>query len=368
MALRGAGGAVLNRIKQLVFRDTYRPETEAQYEQQALLELRAISPVLAVTGLLGSALAIGARLLLDAPVHTGLRLLCLPVLLLLCMAIHTARSVRIYGLAAASAVAVLTFNAYLGSLGLRHPLMQFLPGLIIVSLATSFFWVNFRQWAMGNLLGHAFLVPYVLDGLERVEVVYGSLSVLMSLACSLVAHYMMQDYRRRAFVQALRLGEMSTTDELTGIHNRRQFLNLAARISERVATSGQPLCVLYLDIDHFKSLNDRYGHAAGDGALRALAAGLERLVRPQDIVGRLGGEEFAVALPECRLADALALAERVRAGLAEVERPDGRLSVSIGVAQRRTGENIGAVLHRADLAMLQAKESGRNAVRSAPEC
>jgi diguanylate cyclase (GGDEF)-like protein len=356
----------LNRFKRLVFRDTYRPETEPLFEQQSLARLRTVSPVLGLTGLAGAALAIGARALLDDAAYTGLRLLFLPAMLLLSLVIYTARSVRIYGLAAAATMALLVFSAYLGSIGLERPLLQFLPGLLIVALTTSFFWINFTQWAVGNAVCYAFLVPFVLRGLDRVELVNGGLYVLLSLAGGLVAHYMMQDYRRSAFVHALRLSEMSATDALTGIHNRRQFLDLASRLAERLQYADRRLCLLYLDIDHFKSLNDRFGHAAGDVALKVLASRLEALVRPQDVIGRLGGEEFAVALPECLLADALALAERVRAALALIERPDGMLSVSVGVAQQHERESLAAVLHRADLAMLQAKESGRNTVKVAP--
>ena len=350
-------------VKARIFVGGYRPEQEHQFEQQSLARLRRLAPALGVTGVVGSALGIGARAWLPDAQYGELRLLLLPVLLLLTIAIFTAQSVRGYGIACAACAALLTFGALLGAQGMEQPLLHFLPGLLIVVMSTSFFWINFTQLAAGLLVCNLFLVPFVLQGLSRIEWIYGGLHVLLSIAAASVGHLMMQDYRRRAFIQARRLAAMSSTDELTGIHNRRHFLDMGFRIDARMRESLRPLSVLYLDIDHFKLLNDRYGHAAGDQALRSLARTVNRLIRAQDLVGRLGGEEFAVLLPDCPIDDAIESAERLRQALAQIARPDGWLTVSIGVAQRLESEDLANTLHRADLAMLSAKEAGRNAVK-----
>ncbi len=353
-------------VKARIFVGGYRPEQEHQFEQQSLARLRRLAPALGVTGVVGTALSIGARSLLPDAQHTELRLMLLPMLLLMTIAIFTAQSVRGYGTAAAACAATLTFGALLGAQGMASPLMYFLPGLLIVVMATSFFWINFTQLAAGLLVCNLFLVPFAVQGLTRAEWIYGGVHVLLSIAGASVGHLMMQDYRRRAFIQARRLSAMSSTDELTGIHNRRHFLDMGCRIDARMRESLRPLSVLYLDIDHFKSLNDRYGHAAGDQALRSLARTVNQLIRAQDLVGRIGGEEFAVLLPDCPIDDAIESAERLRQALAQIARPDGWLTVSIGVAQRLESEDLSSTLHRADLAMLTAKQAGRNAVKVSP--
>ena len=355
---RGAHAA-----KARIFVGGYRPEQEHQFEQQSLARLRRLAPALGVTGVVGSALSIGARALLPDAQHAELRLLLLPMLLLMTIAIFTAQSVRGYGAASAACAATLTFGALLGAQGMDQALMHFLPGLVIVVMATSFFWINFTQLALGLVVCNLFLVPFVVHGLSRAEWIYGGVHVLLSIAGAAVGHLMMQDYRRRAFIQARRLSAMSSTDELTGIHNRRHFLDMGFRIDARMRESLRPLSVLYLDIDHFKSLNDRYGHAAGDQALRSLARTVNQLIRAQDLVGRIGGEEFAVLLPDCPIDDAIESAERLRQALSRIARPDGWLTVSIGVAQRLESEDLASTLHRADMAMLTAKQAGRNAVK-----
>ncbi len=117
-----------------------------------------------------------------------------------------------------------------------------------------------------------------------------------------------------AWMQSLidALCEMSSRDALTGLANRRQFELALARELDRVARSGEPALLLMLDIDHFKRVNDTHGHAAGDEVIRAVATALAESVRPMDLVARIGGEEFAVILPNCGPAFGHAVAERIR--------------------------------------------------------
>jgi diguanylate cyclase (GGDEF)-like protein len=155
-----------------------------------------------------------------------------------------------------------------------------------------------------------------------------------------------------------RLGELAIRDELTGAYNRRYLMETLARERSRAERLSDPFAVCVLDLDHFKSINDTRGHAAGDEVLRHFAAAAPRALRGIDTFGRFGGEEFLMVLPGTQREGALAAAERVRAA-AEA---GGQVTVSIGVATHRRGEDINALLHRADEALYQAKAAGRNRV------
>lgn len=163
------------------------------------------------------------------------------------------------------------------------------------------------------------------------------------------------------------LRRLATTDGLTGLLNRRRFLELGQAEMERAARFGHPVGCVMFDVDHFKTINDRHGHDVGDAALAALAATALETLRGVDILGRLGGEEFAAILPETELDAAVAAAERLRLAVAAMRfSPDkGGLSmtISLGVAVRQDGrEGLDALLKRADEALYRAKASGRDRV------
>ncbi|WP_338668460.1 PAS domain S-box protein [Pseudodesulfovibrio methanolicus] len=160
---------------------------------------------------------------------------------------------------------------------------------------------------------------------------------------------------------------LATTDALTGANNRHQFFSLGAVEVQRSKRYDLPLTVIMLDIDYFKSINDTYGHAAGDQVLKTLSASVSTLLRGPDIFGRLGGEEFAVILPQTDIGEGTAVAERLRstlAGLAvEVGAETVTFTVSMGVTQVRAGDQtVEEVLNRADEALYKAKRMGRNRV------
>jgi diguanylate cyclase (GGDEF)-like protein len=164
-----------------------------------------------------------------------------------------------------------------------------------------------------------------------------------------------------------RVREQSRTDELTQLANRRAFLELGAAAMDQSRRYERPLSLVMLDIDHFKKINDTYGHAAGDTALRAMATALRAAARVADTPGRLGGEEFAILLPETNAAEAVVMAERIREDVKALEvMHDGttiRFTTSIGVAEEVDGiEDIDALLHAADEALYDAKEGGRDRV------
>jgi diguanylate cyclase (GGDEF)-like protein len=167
--------------------------------------------------------------------------------------------------------------------------------------------------------------------------------------------------------EARRLGTLAMGDELTGLPNRRALLQQLEAELQRAQRSGHPVSVLMVDADHFKSINDAHGHAAGDQVLRHLAALLTKALRAGDWVGRLGGEEFLAVLPDASLEHTRSIAERMREAIAAAPHPTPRgalaVTVSIGAASHRgDGESSAALLQRADGALYAAKTQGRNRV------
>jgi diguanylate cyclase (GGDEF)-like protein/PAS domain S-box-containing protein len=167
------------------------------------------------------------------------------------------------------------------------------------------------------------------------------------------------------------LERLARTDVLTSLGNRRDFYEQAAREIAHARRHGDPLCLLLMDIDHFKKINDGFGHAAGDEVLRKLSRSLGAALRETDLPARLGGEEFAVIMPRTPTEAAVAVAERLRHTLEHtaVELDDGqtlRFTVSIGVSTwEPTDPNVDATLQRADEALYRAKHQGRNRVELA---
>lgn len=155
-------------------------------------------------------------------------------------------------------------------------------------------------------------------------------------------------------------------DILTGCFNRRWLEHVYERESTRCAFNGQPLCMLMLDVDHFKAYNDHHGHLAGDYALCLVAHTLRNQLRPKDSMVRYGGEEFVILLPELDAADARTIGERLRQSLEQVGSfysPVGVLpgvTISIGMAQMQERDGLETLIARADAALYKAKQQGRN--------
>jgi diguanylate cyclase (GGDEF)-like protein len=159
-----------------------------------------------------------------------------------------------------------------------------------------------------------------------------------------------------------RLRQLSQTDPLTGLYNRRALMQALEQEMERTRRTGLPTSLIMMDLDHFKQLNDTYGHQYGDEVLRRLGAFLRKNMRRLDIPCRYGGEEFALVLPGTRLPQAVRLAERLRKAM-NSSRP-GQPTASFGVAAYNGKEELtpSAFLSRADHLLLQAKSRGRNRV------
>jgi diguanylate cyclase (GGDEF)-like protein len=163
------------------------------------------------------------------------------------------------------------------------------------------------------------------------------------------------------------LAEQARTDYLTGAMNRRSMEEAARRETARSLRHGSPLCIIIIDIDHFKRLNDEFGHAAGDLALQALVSQVKSMLRGQDLFARTGGEEFAILLPDTPASAAILTAERVKQALEALEIPFEtgpiHFTVSAGVAQFDAAQGgWEAMMRNADAAMYEAKKYGRNLV------
>jgi two-component system cell cycle response regulator len=170
--------------------------------------------------------------------------------------------------------------------------------------------------------------------------------------------------------QELRL--LASRDALTGIANRGAIIDVLQRELARRARTQEPVSVIFCDLDHFKSINDTYGHLAGDDVLREVTRRMAATLRPYDSFGRYGGEELLGVLPNCQMQGALEVAERMRDAVAAkpVSTQYGEISctVSIGVAavDRQETATLGGLLHRADGALYRAKANGRNCITIAP--
>jgi diguanylate cyclase (GGDEF)-like protein len=242
---------------------------------------------------------------------------------------------------------------------------------------------------MPNQLGHRMLIALVFGGSPILMLVMGLrtfdavasnviwTTIVLTNCVGVVASTHCSRLRRRQFMVRAELERtrdalqvMATTDELTGLLNRRRFLEVAEQELKRSRRYGRPLSIIGLDLDHFKDVNDRLGHAAGDTVLRTLGQVLRDEGRRQDIAGRLGGEEFAIVLPETSIDDAVALSERVRnrLGATRVVANGAALTVtaSFGVAEiTSTDGSVEDALGRADQALYRAKRAGRDRVEAA---
>jgi diguanylate cyclase len=161
----------------------------------------------------------------------------------------------------------------------------------------------------------------------------------------------------------------SMTDPLTGLGNRKFFDRSIDAAVQNAQVNGEPMSLLMLDIDHFKSFNDSYGHLTGDQVLRLVGMSLKQTIKGQDITARYGGEEFAVVLPNTALRQALTVADHIRRAIMAKELKKkstgeilGRVTISVGVSMLKPHDDTDALIERADACLYAAKRNGRNRV------
>jgi diguanylate cyclase (GGDEF)-like protein len=255
-------------------------------------------------------------------------------------------------------------------LGLRIPeiLLTFsLVFVVVPMLGLAFSWKE-NAVGVGALLvalnAQLWRTPELLPFLPRLELVTFYLVASMAFA-----HHQFHRLIASQFDYQCRIEELAHKDPLTGICNRRSFMELGERLLKRGARSKRPASLLMVDLDHFKKVNDRFGHAAGDAVIRASASLMVREVRPTDLLARIGGEEFVILLPHADRATGLQVAERIRQGIAALAIPfEGlaqplTITASLGLAVEDSGvDSLDSLMAKADQALYQAKGGGRNRV------
>jgi diguanylate cyclase (GGDEF)-like protein len=201
-------------------------------------------------------------------------------------------------------------------------------------------------------------------------IVLSSALVYLSVMAGYIGRLRKQASENRAqLVTALEtIKDMAARDDLTGVLNRRSLVTALRSEQERAERYGTTFSVCVMDLDFFKRVNDSHGHSAGDAVLKKFAASASSCLRPTDTVGRYGGEEFVLLLPQTPIAGALVVAERIRARCGELTfdaLTELHITVSIGVAEHAQGESWEGTIERADHALYRAKQNGRDCVRTA---
>ena len=251
------------------------------------------------------------------------------------------------------------------------PVMHFnlLPSVVLVTVVTADkvnagvrnLWLRSLPWLVGGLLIAGLLTGFAFAPDTSMRVILACLPIMVihTLAVSLGSYKLVRRVQR----QNLQLEELSRIDALTGLDGRRHWQTQAEALLQQHRLSGVPASLLLVDIDRFKQINDRHGHAVGDDVLRAIAERLRAALPPGSHAGRLGGDEFVVAMPY-GLADAATTAETLRAVVESLEFPRSvglRTSVSLGLAAAPGGVlGLREWLEAADRALYEAKSAGRN--------
>ncbi len=210
---------------------------------------------------------------------------------------------------------------------------------------------------MGSYVHHRFIL-----GIERTEPYQYAVPLIVGLLFGLVLSLLVHLYSSLKEKER-ELRKLASTDPLTGLPNKRILMEFLEFELNRAKRKGTPLSVAVFDIDDFKQINDTYGHLAGDQILRALAGVVRKNLRSTDIVGRFGGEEFVVIMPETDLKTAVRVMERLRRTVEETYfEPVGNLSISVGITELKSDDDTESLLRRADEKLYQAKREGKNRV------
>lgn len=310
--------------------------------------------------------AVATTLFAASPLPLALRLAPILPLLLVAAATRRVQPPRLLSLLALSCVLLLEIGINLNGIGRAPEQPWVMPGLLL-PVASSVIWLETWDFTIAMALCAFGPLPMLLFGSTNgMHVVQYLVYMVIAIALAAVLRAFMARTLFEQFRLERQLREQANTDGLTGLLLRNRFLELARLALDDICREHKPVCMLFLDADHFKQLNDDHGHAAGDAALVALAATLRAQMRQTDLIGRIGGEEFAMLLPGLNLQQASQRAEQLRLAVHAIRRPDGALTVSIGIAECRClGETMEALLARADQAMRQAKSEGRDRIVNA---
>jgi diguanylate cyclase (GGDEF)-like protein len=260
-------------------------------------------------------------------------------------------------------IAALEVGVVLRGLRLPGSVVTALPVFVLIPLTVSP--VLQRRWDFPLAAALSVAGPLALLVLRRpsgAEEFGFMLSIFIAISTAAVTNLFALRSQKESFRLERQLRSFADIDDLTQLPRRRRVLELGRRMVHRAERAALPLSVLYIDADRFKSVNDRFGHDAGDRALRLIACQIQESIRPSDVAGRFGGEEFVVLLPATGHVDAARVAERLRRDIEDIRQFEVTLTISVGVAQHVPSEPLECVIRRADAALLHAKDGGRNRV------
>ncbi|MCR4267760.1 sensor domain-containing diguanylate cyclase [Nitratireductor sp. ZSWI3] len=279
-----------------------------------------------------------------------------------------ARPVRYAAPAVALALSCLAAVTIGGPGAVAFPVPALLWGaLIYPRFVTALLTLIFSFWTLLAL--SAGYLPDTIDLANERDLI----SIRLGMSLIALAPIMLASVMTRQAELLYRLRHLAAHDQLSGLFNRMAFRDAAEIRLKDVRDQGAPVALLMIDIDHFKAINDGYGHAAGDAVIAAVAGRAAACLRPLDVIGRIGGEEFAILLPDCTRSQALAIAERIRQVVAEAPVTTRRgkpldITISVGLACSGDGLiDLDALLHEADGALYSAKTLGRNRAETSKE-
>lgn len=262
-------------------------------------------------------------------------------------------------------IAVVTSAAVAATLGDGYGFG--VAGLVVIILTGPYIAIDGRDLLIANLSILASLAPVMFAvSLSRFDMIGTVVFVLLAVAVSTLLGRVVEASHRRAFAFELALHHDARTDSLTSLNNRRAMQERGRVELKRATRTKTPVSVILCDLDHFKNINDRYGHEAGDSALCHVAAVLRDALRETDALGRWGGEEFIVLLPATAAPGAFEVAERMRIAIETTNFAgvDGGTTISLGVATSQSLEDPGMewdlLMKEADQRLYRAKHEGRN--------
>lgn len=356
----------LRRIRGRRAKTIEAPEDNLSFEDYAAHRLWSFLCAQLATALVGYVVLVVGDAWLGkqhmAPVALMAALPALPMALAFLFAWTQGSGLRA-SLAALAFIASLEAGIVMHALQWGDGMLIVLPAFVLIPL--TFSPVLLRGWDFPAAAILAVAGPLTLVAISQppaVEQFGVVLSMFIAISTSLVTNLFALRSQKKSFRLERQLRAFADIDELTQLPRRRRMFELGRRILLRAERVGQPFSVLYIDADHFKSVNDRFGHDAGDRALQLIAQHIQHSMRPSDVAGRFGGEEFVVLLPGTDEHDAARVAERLRRRIEDWRQFEVALTISVGVAQHLRGEPIERVIRRADAALLDAKGSGRNRV------
>lgn len=340
------------------------PDAASSYPEYATRRLGAFVRAQLVTGIAVYFIAWIGHLAIEQPLLAS-HLLFLPVLGMIVATAATwrTRSSWMLGGACLLYIACAEAGVIVNALSWTDGITMALPFFVLIPLITGTTLTLGWDFSLASILTLAAPALLILGHATPVSLrIYYAMYMLIAFVMSVVSNIFAVRFYKKNYRLERQLRAFADIDELTQLPRRRRVIELAKRIIHRCERANLPVCVLYLDADRFKSINDIFGHDAGDRALTLIASQIQEAIRPADVAGRFGGEEFIVFLPGADLHLGARIAERLRKRIESIKDFEAVLSVSIGVAQHIKGHDIHHVIQAADGALLHAKRTGRNRV------